>query len=245
MNGPTMDSVVQRLERLEREHRRVNRVGSVVLVGVVAAVLMGQTKPSKVPKVVEAEQFVIRDAGGMQRASLGVLPGGAVGLLLTDKDGKRRAVLSVSADGYPGMVLADKDEMLRALLLVAADGIVLGLKDKDGKTRAGMDVSADDIGHLYLNLDKHGQPQTILTEKRDDAPLHRGTWVLWSQFLGPNSVGLNSELRAFALGAWATRSECEEQKIPYEKRRQEQKDAGSSGIWFVCLPDTVDPRGQR
>ncbi len=71
MNEPKADNIVKRLDRLERENRRIRLVGTLLLVGIVALVVMGQSK-SKVAKVIEAEKFVLRDGGGRERAALEV-----------------------------------------------------------------------------------------------------------------------------------------------------------------------------
>jgi len=70
MNELTMDKLVQRLDRLERENRRLKCIGALVVVGIAAVMLMGQTKSSKVAKVIEAEKFVVRDKSGKVRAAL-------------------------------------------------------------------------------------------------------------------------------------------------------------------------------
>jgi len=71
MNEPTINNIVHRLDRLERENRRLKRIGALVLVGIAAVVLMGQAKPSKVPKVIEAQEFVLKDSNGGVRGVLG------------------------------------------------------------------------------------------------------------------------------------------------------------------------------
>ncbi len=96
MNEPTLE---QRLDRLERENRCLKRAGALALAVIAAVVLMGQATGAKVPKVIEAERFVVRDASGNTRAVLGstvleTTQTGAVekrppsSLVLFDKDGK-------------------------------------------------------------------------------------------------------------------------------------------------------------
>ena len=71
MNEPTMDKLVQRLDRLERENRRLKRIGAFVLGAIAAVVIMGQATASKVPKVIEAQEFVLKDSNGGVRGVLG------------------------------------------------------------------------------------------------------------------------------------------------------------------------------
>ncbi len=73
MNEPTISKLVDRLDRLERENRRLKRIGALVVVGIAAVVLMGQAKPSKVAKVIEAEEIIIRDKNKQMRVSISSL----------------------------------------------------------------------------------------------------------------------------------------------------------------------------
>ncbi len=77
MNEPTDETLAQRLEQLERENRWMKRIGSLMLVGLVVLVLMGQaqcnltkTGTSQSSKIVEAQEFIVRDANGKPRAKL-------------------------------------------------------------------------------------------------------------------------------------------------------------------------------
>src|SRR5215510_1620298 len=61
--------------------------------------------------VVRAERFEVVDKDGKLRATLGIGPEGASGLVmpdglvLTDKNGQPRASLGLAADGAPGLML--------------------------------------------------------------------------------------------------------------------------------------------
>ena len=134
MNQPMMETLVERLDRLERENRRLKWVGSVVLIGITALVLMGQAGPRHVFKIVQAEQFVLRDPSGQTRAVLGTVADGSAGLALYDRDGKDRAKLIVLPDGMSGLIAFDRDGKLRAGTGVTADGSPrLTLYDRDGR----------------------------------------------------------------------------------------------------------------
>ena len=60
-------------------------------------------------------------------------------------------------------------------------------------------------------------------------------WVLWGQTVDPWNA-----LVALPLGAWTSRSQCEE-----ERRRREQAPEELRMASYTCLPDTVDPRGPK
>jgi len=59
---------VKRLERLESENRKLKRIGTVILAVGCILFLSAQTAPKN--QTVEAEKFVLRDAGGKVRGRL-------------------------------------------------------------------------------------------------------------------------------------------------------------------------------
>ncbi|MFQ5961286.1 MAG: hypothetical protein ACE5MG_07800 [Candidatus Methylomirabilales bacterium] len=133
MNEYTMETLVIKLERLERENRQLKRAGAVALAGIVALVLMGQTTSGEVAKVVEAKEFVLRDAKGDMRAVLALGPDGSVGLGLSDATGTARAWLSLGPQGSPSFALFDRAARPRATLRLWPDGVPrLALNDQKG-----------------------------------------------------------------------------------------------------------------
>jgi type IV secretory pathway protease TraF len=58
-------------------------------------------------------------------------------------------------------------------------------------------------------------------------------WVLWSA----------SASASLPVGAWDTKSRCEEAKN--ERQRAVGSAVERTTVTFVCLPDTVDPRGAK
>ena len=58
-------------------------------------------------------------------------------------------------------------------------------------------------------------------------------WVLWSA----------SGSASLPVGAWDTKSRCEEAKN--ERLRAVGSTVERTAVTFVCLPDTVDPRGPK
>jgi hypothetical protein len=150
MNDPNMALVTQRLDRVERENRLLKRIGAVTVAFVAAVILMGQATPSKVAKVVEAENFVLRDSSGTARAVLNV-SGGSVNLALADQQGKHRAVLYVLDDGTAGLALRDKDLTRRNVLYLLPDGSSgLRLAGRDGQKRTDLVVLPDGSHGLIL-----------------------------------------------------------------------------------------------
>ena len=116
MNEPTMDPLARRLDQVERENRWLKQAGVLALAVIAAVVLMGQAAsklapPGKPGKVIGAEQFIVHDARGGVRATLGTLPDGTVRLVLYDRGnpGDTRVILSAGPEGSPVLSFSDKD----------------------------------------------------------------------------------------------------------------------------------------
>ncbi len=148
MIEPTMETLARRLDLVERENRRLKRAGVMALAAIAALMLMGQAMQSK---VVEAEQFVVRDASGRVHAVLGTVNKRAVSLALIDKNGKPRVVLGVNPDGAPRVHLYDKNNTTRAALSTTAEGIPgLGLYDRNEKVRVALELLPGDTPALIF-----------------------------------------------------------------------------------------------
>ena len=130
-----LTALVERVERMERQNRRIKFSGAVVLVLAAGTLLMGQASPMR--RVVEAEEFVLRDESGVKRGALAVLPGGVAGLAISDRSGEPRVSLTVYHGGEPVLTLSDKDGRSRASLVLLPDGSPsFYLKDQSGKVRS-------------------------------------------------------------------------------------------------------------
>ncbi len=157
MNDSTLDTLTQRLDRLERENRRLKVAGTIVFLVLVAVGAMGQVLPKAVPKVVEAERFVLRDARGKMLATLGT-----DGLVLADQNGKFRAALGVGTDGSASLIFDDQNEKPRVTLGVLDDGTPhLALLDQNEKPRLALAVGTDGTPHLAL-FDQNKKPRLAL-----------------------------------------------------------------------------------
>ena len=66
-----IQTIVHRVETLERQNRRIRLVGVLALAACVAAAIVGQVQPKpSPPRVIEAEQFILRDKDGKARGRL-------------------------------------------------------------------------------------------------------------------------------------------------------------------------------
>ena len=124
MTEPTLDELTRRLERLERHGRHWKRTAVTVLLGAVALVVMGQTPPHRVPKSLEAEEFVLRDSRGQVRASLGTAQdSNSTVLQFHAETGKPRTRITVASDGTSSFEVMDTGDHVRLLLGVRDNGV--------------------------------------------------------------------------------------------------------------------------
>ncbi len=161
MSEPILNTLTQRLDRLERENRRLKIAGAVLLLALAAVGVMGQVLPKAVPKVVEAERFVLRDTRGRTRATLDAEGSGTLALSLYDQNGKIRASLAVEADGTPRLDLVDQNGKQRVALNVVKDASALVLADQNGKGRISLTVLPGGRPDLALS-DQNGKTRLVL-----------------------------------------------------------------------------------
>ncbi len=110
-----------RLETLERQNRNLRAFVVIASLSVTAALLMAQAHPPT--RVVEAEEFVVREAGG--RPNLVLRSDRGVGsVVLFDSSGKSRAFLTAGKGGNVTLRFVDKDGIERGSLGGDIDGSV-------------------------------------------------------------------------------------------------------------------------
>jgi hypothetical protein len=174
MDSTTLDRLTQRLDRLERENRRWRLAGCLSVLGLVAVALMGQAMPGKAAKVVEAEEFVLRDAGGIERAALR-MEAGSPWLELFDQGGKLRTFVAPSNIG-----LMDGPRV-RLLLTLYEDQPLIQLYGDAGNLRAqlgihkngavGLRLGGVGPGDVDLGVGADGSAELALTASRASALL--------------------------------------------------------------------------
>jgi hypothetical protein len=142
-------------------------VGAAALAALAALALMGQAGPKR--RTVEAEEFLLTDAGGKQYARLGVRSDGSPVLSMSDQTGKTRALLGATLDGN-GLLFFDESGKSRIGLLQAPDGAAyLSLADRDGMNRGILKASADGSTNLVFN-GTGGGPRAALWVGSDNTP---------------------------------------------------------------------------
>ncbi len=135
-----------------------------------AAELSTSPKPEPAaapPKRVVAEQFVLVDGEGHERATLALGANEAPVLALCDARGRIRAEIRLAANGAPSIVLYDGARRRRVEVALRADGAAgLGLYDEAGEGRAELVVSQSGAPALCL-FGPDGRRLTRLPARRD------------------------------------------------------------------------------
>ena len=166
-----VEALAARVDRLERENRRLRRGGAAALLGLAAALVMGQAPRGGNARTVEAERFLLRDASGKARAELAIQPDGSpylefrdgagnaragLGLQgetahlgLTDKKGKGGTILRAQPNGRPNITLTDEHGARRAVLFLS-DGGTPTLAFSDGQRRSRVVLNM--LGNGYTSL---------------------------------------------------------------------------------------------
>jgi hypothetical protein len=132
--------------------------------------------PGTVADVVEARQFLLRDANGAVRGTWTALPNGSLRLSLQSPGSKAGLSLASLADGASGITVRDSAGRSRAVLGLLPDQTVsLLLADENGTTRTVLSlvrggsstlVFADRSGvtKVGMGVDSRGQSTLTLPE---------------------------------------------------------------------------------
>ncbi len=125
-----------------------------ILAGLVAFLIARRRKR----QTVEAEEFIVRDRGGMRRAKLGMSGDGGVRLRLFDAGGECCVSLGATPDGHVRLRLYDKHGTPRAGLAVFPEeaGAGLVLNDTAGSPRMTLSLLPDGQAGLRI-LDTDGK----------------------------------------------------------------------------------------
>jgi hypothetical protein len=171
-----------RIEELARENRRLRRLwmGTVVsgalLLGLATALVIVSARhglPGTIADVIEAKQFLLRDATGAVRGSCGTSENGSMRLLLQAPGTKAGLSLATLADGASGITVRDSAGHSRAVLGLLPDQTVSMLfADENGTTRTVLSlvrggsstlVFADRSGSAKVGMGVDARGQSTLT----------------------------------------------------------------------------------
>ena len=161
--------LLQRLERVERRSRRLAGLAMSLLVVVGGVALMGQARPAA--QSIEAQEFVVKDAGGVVRARLGA-SAGAANLHLYHDAGRASLVVSANRAQGAHLSLADAAGKIKGLVVLNQDtvGVYLSPADATGVPRAPrvvFEVQNHGTGGLAV-YDQNGQVRALFGAISDD-----------------------------------------------------------------------------
>jgi hypothetical protein len=141
-NGvPDLRGILDRVVVLERQRSREKRTAAATLIALAALLMIGQASPKG--RILEAEQFDLKDANGNTRAKLSVDPVFGVGLLLLDGRGNVRVELDEGENNTPQLVFRSRGGKPQVVLDIRSPGVPgLHMFDADGAERASFGLSA-------------------------------------------------------------------------------------------------------
>ncbi len=155
----TSNDLLRRVERLERDNRRLRRLGSLGLfaAGVVFVTAQGGGPEPvlRAETVVATKAFLLTDAKGQPRASIGLLQDQPSLTLYGGTTPTPRVQLGAWNDGST-LMLFDSEGKERAMLVVAGEMGSLNLIGPESRLRASVGV-VDDAGMAFL-FGKDGTP---------------------------------------------------------------------------------------
>ena len=127
------NEVEMRLERLERQNRKLRLILILTMMAVTAAATMGQTQLKEIPKVLEAESFVLRGPDGSEQGKMGTSPEGHPYLVLLERSGRPRVAL--------GRLYGHASRKIEGQVITYGSGPSEGYYNKDGKRRSAVPYS--------------------------------------------------------------------------------------------------------
>jgi hypothetical protein len=132
----SLEALANRVAKLEVQNRRLRKTGIALLIVAAAVIVMGQA-PTR--KVIEANEFVLKDADGKTRAWLGIEQTVAQ-LGVYGPEGKQQGFMHIGSGPYgPFIILGDGHGKRRASLdLQSGDNPTLFFQDASGSTTASL-----------------------------------------------------------------------------------------------------------
>jgi hypothetical protein len=138
MNDQTQEvqAILKRIDALERQNYWIKRAGLLGVLLAIAAVTMGQARPSRTmeARIVEAERFVLKDMSGRIRAEMVV---NEIGPTFRMYDSKGEDQVAIGTDPKIGPHLSLLDPASKANFIVYLEplmGAKLGFASASGKS---------------------------------------------------------------------------------------------------------------
>jgi len=165
----SLEQLTNRIAKLEAQNRRLKKAGIAVFVVVAAVISTGQAKTDR---VVDANQFILRDASGTARASLKMENNDSPTLRFYDPKGLITAELA--GNDYPALVLQGPQSSPEVLLTSTKETSGVIVFDKGGREQANLSVSKgkarshlshmDGDAAITLNVDEPDGPSLVVAD---------------------------------------------------------------------------------
>lgn len=164
-------SLEQDYNRMKRRLRLLQFIGTVTLIVISVTAMAGAL--FRESKVIEADQFIIRDDRGTIRISLSITEDGEPLLEFLDARQNVRMSLGETKNGTPGIAIYDESYTKRSGYGMMDDGTAaLGFLNKDGDYRMGLGVRANGYASLDFR-DESGLTWGEIGISQDNHPIHK------------------------------------------------------------------------
>jgi hypothetical protein len=166
-----MDRLVLRLERVELDNRRLRRaVAAVVALGAVVAVVAVAIS-GLVPRVVDADNIILRNSKGESVAQLGVTKEGSASLGFYDPAHKLRMLFGLTSTGLPTLGLYDSEQKQRMTFGLGNDEMPHVMLSDAQKVRAQFALQRNGLPGLWLYDPQQGVRASLSLNDDQDPSL--------------------------------------------------------------------------
>jgi hypothetical protein len=158
LHDPTVQALAERVAKLETQNRRFRKFGIAALVVASAVSVMGQARTSR---VLEANEFVVKDNSGTVRARLSVDTTNRPTLTFYDEKNHISASLGGGDEPFLTLFRAGTNEVVQ----LGANRAFYGLGLYEKEIRAGLSVQSGNAG-LEL-FDESGKPRVSIESNKN------------------------------------------------------------------------------
>jgi len=155
MDIATVDALAERLDRLELENRWLKRIGGGAMIAMLAMIAMGMTA-GRAPRRAAAEQFVLNDANGRPRATLGLGRDGAPALSMLDPQGQEQVLLRAGNDGSSSLQYFENRSLRTSVSNITGIGASVNLFNRSHRSGAEMFMSEDGSSGIAFRRERRG-----------------------------------------------------------------------------------------
>jgi len=148
-------ALAERLDRLEVENRWLKRIGGGAIVVLLATIAMGMSA-ARTPRRATAEKFVLNDANGRPRATLGLGSDGAPALSLLDPQGNEQVLLRAANDGSSTLQYFENRALRTAVSNLTDIGASVQLFNRSPRSSAEMFMSEDGSSGIAFHRERRG-----------------------------------------------------------------------------------------